>query len=235
MRAGWWPQSPRGTGTALAPLVCRRGTNTVTPVAGQEEIHPHPTVGVLGASYGPDPPAPCCDPSGNPGRPTVPLHLLGLSKLGDEQGLSRAEGICWREFIPSSSFASAQGWDFPRSQENRMHLAHSPRCIQAHLPDSWSHLLFPNTLFYHHTVFYHSPSFKDKHPSLPRKPLHECLDSKREFDGEEEDGLILQVLTGHHHPAQDRARSFQGLRWSLLSHRQLLPKCTEHFKILPVF
>lgn len=42
--AGWWPQSP--CGTELALLLCQRGTDTVTPTAGHEETHPHPTGGV---------------------------------------------------------------------------------------------------------------------------------------------------------------------------------------------
>lgn len=157
----------------------RHCTDTVTPMAGHEETHPHPTLGVYGASYGPDPPSPCCDPSGDPGRATVPLHLSGLSKAGDEQGLSRADLLSRIHPLQQLCQCSRLGFSKnPRQQECTWHSLSGVSKLSFLICDPICHsptLFYHYTLFYHHTVFYHLPSFKDEHPSPPRKPLHESL------------------------------------------------------------
>lgn len=73
---------------------------------GRARGNPSPSHrGVLGASYGPEPPSPCCDPSGNPGTATVP------EQAGAEQ--SRRDSLS--RICPLQQLC----WDFPGTQENR--------------------------------------------------------------------------------------------------------------------
>lgn len=129
-----------GIGPELTPLVCRRGTDTVIPVAGHGEAHPFPAVQCRlqggcfqSVLWGLIPPlqhrSPCCDPGGEgEADPTVPSHPLGLSRQGYEQGLSRAEtpvaphaasGLCWSLSHPLQQLLQCPRLDFPRTQENR--------------------------------------------------------------------------------------------------------------------